>query len=216
MLISYLVVIGISALIGLLEIVNTFEAQPVKALGTLWAWLSIVTNSLSGVLILFILTYIINIDVNPLYLALAVGFGFQTFVRTNFVIAKNTLGSSSPKDYSINVGFIYDQLQNFFKRRIEKYLALEKQKLYRNLLQKFPTTEEIKEIAQELIHQHPHFDEDMNKLYDYINSIADNPEFSEDRKRFTLANFIITRADSKYIETLLKEKKEDSRIIEVN
>jgi len=204
---AYILVVFICALIAVIELINTFKSYAENAIKNRWAWWSVIINCLFGVFILYIMTTIIDIKKNIIVIALSVGFGFQVFIRTNFIIARQNLGMASDKDFTINVGWIYQNLQDFFKKQIEKSLMKEKRQLQLKVRKKF-SVEEIKHLALDSLPNLSLYDTDqIEKFKEYIGGVVNSQNISETSKLSTLVNFIIDKAGIDYIEDFLKKNK---------
>jgi hypothetical protein len=202
--VPYIIVVLIGAVVGLAEIISTFSTTPVLAMGTGWGWILVLLNAGSAALVLWLVNRFVPTTTDPLLVALAVGLGFPTLIRTNFTVAKR-LESVEGKDLSVNLGWIYDQFQNLARTQIDLALVSKRQKLHRDLLKKYPEIKDLVEIAQYLIQERALFSPaDVERMQKYVESMRDSQALSDQVKRVTLARFILGTGGPGYVRELVR------------
>jgi hypothetical protein len=202
--VPYIIVILIGAVVGLAEIISTFSTTPILALGTRWGWILVLLNGGSAALVLWLVNRFVPTTADPLLVALAVGLGFPTLIRTNFTVAKR-LEAVEGKDLSVNLGWIYDQFQNLARTQIDLALVSKRQKLHRDLLKKYPEIKDLVEMAQYLIQERALFSSaDVERMQKYVESVRDSQTLSDQVKRVTLARFILDTGGPGYVRELVR------------
>jgi len=205
--VSYIVVMGIGAVVGLAEIVSTFPHSPAEAFKNRWGQLLIALNVVSAAIVLWIVNRYAPAGSDSLGTAIAVGVGFPTVVRTKFTIAKQFAGEEG-RDLSINVGWLYDQFQNLCKTQIDLALVMTRQRLIKALMDKYATVPELAEIAHTVMQERALFtQEDVEKLQKYVEGVVASATMSDVAKRVTLARFILDTGGPGYVQAITKPEK---------
>jgi hypothetical protein len=140
-------------------------------------------------------------DANPVLLAVAVGVGLPTLIRTKFTVAKQFMGG---EELSINVGWLYDQLLGWFKTEIDIAVVNDRQKIITRLLQKIPEVDKLKDIAHTVLQGRSLFTAmEVTQREEYLNRIAAST-IPDAAKRVAFARFIWDMGGREYIENLIK------------
>lgn len=195
----YVIVVILGGVVGIAEVIATFSQTPRDAFRTYWAWILVAVNMgvAAGVLAI---AQIYAKDANPGLLAVAVGVGLPTMIRTKFTVAKQFMGG---EELSINVGWLYDQLLGWFKTEIDIAVVNDRQKVISQLLQKIPEADKLKDIAHTVLQGRSLFtDVEVKKREDYLNGIATS-NIPDGAKRVAFAKFIWDMGGKEYIENLI-------------
>jgi hypothetical protein len=205
---AYVLVAALGGLVGLAEILSTFSSTPLLALRTLWAWLLVALNAGTAVLALWIVFHLLPDTSDPLLIALAVGLGFPALIRTNFTLARrlgSEAGVGEGQALSINLGWLYEQFQNFVRTQIDLALVLQRQALLRPLVEKYPNLEELVSIAHNLIQERALFSrEEIGQMQKYVEDVQEDEKLAESVKRVTLARFILDVGGPGYVKELIR------------
>jgi len=196
----YIIVVILGGVVGIAEVIATFSQTPRDAFRTLWAWILVAVNMgvAAGVLAI---SQIYAKDANPVLLAVAVGVGLPTLIRTKFTVAKQFMGG---EELSINVGWLYDQLLGWFKTEIDIAVVNDRQKIITRLLQKIPEVDKLKDIAHTVLQGRSLFTAmEVTQREEYLNRIAAST-IPDAAKRVAFARFIWDMGGREYIENLIK------------
>jgi hypothetical protein len=145
----FLVVIGLGATIGLVEATATFADYPREVLRSNWVKILVLLNAFVSAIV-FGVVWSYSAETDPYILALTVGLGFQTLIRTKFTLAKQFGGEGKDSEVSVNFGWLYDQFQNFCKTRIDLDLMEKHQDEVVNLANRY-SMDELYGIADYII-----------------------------------------------------------------
>lgn len=212
---AYLLVAGLGGSVGLAEILSTFSTTPLLALRTLWAGLLVALNAGTAALALWIVFRFLPPTADPLLVALAVGLGFPALIRTNFTLAKRLesgVGGGEGQALSVNLGWLYDQFQNFVRTQIDLALVLQRQALLRPLVEQYLDWEELVDIAHHLIQERALFSpEQIGQMQDYVEGVKRNEKLAEPVKRVTLARFILDVGGPGYVKELIRSHRPGKR-----
>lgn len=202
--VPYIMVVIIGAVVGLAEIISTFSTTPILALDTRWGWILVLLNAGAAPVVLWLINRFVPTTTDPLLVALAVGLGFPTLIRTNFTVAKR-LEAVEGKDLTVNLGWIYDQFQNLARTQIDLALVSKRQKLHRDLLKKYLEIKDLVEIAQYLIQERALFSPtEVERMGKYVEGVRDSQVLSDQVKRVTLARFILDTGGPGYVRELVR------------
>lgn len=81
-----------------------------------------------------------------------VGLGFQNLTHTNITLAKKTLGrGNQEEDLTVNIGELYELLQQLFREKINMILAKRRLKISQKLMNEYSSPDHLKTKAIELI-----------------------------------------------------------------
>jgi hypothetical protein len=196
----YIIVVILGGVVGIAEVIATFSQTPRDAFRTYWAWILVAVNmgAAAGVLAI---SQIYAKNAHPVLLAVAIGIGLPTLIRTKFTVAKQFMGG---EELSINVGWLYDQLLGWFKTEIDIAVVNDRQKIIGRLLQKIPEVDKLKDVAHTVLQGRSLFTAvEVQKREDYINGIATST-IPDAAKRVALARFIWDMGGREYIENLIR------------
>lgn len=144
---GYVVVGMLGAIVGIAELTAAFQTYPRAALRTRWARILIGVNVVAAILALGI-TRLTMPEMNQVLQVILVGFGFQSLIRTRFVLAKQIGPSANDdKDIAVNVGWIYDQFQTLCRTQIDLELMSNRRTAVTELIQHYPSLTELYDIA---------------------------------------------------------------------
>lgn len=197
----YAIVLVLGFIVGIAEVIATFSQAPREAFRTLWAWILVVVNMgvAAGVLAI---VQIYAKDANPVLLAIALGIGLPTLIRTKFTVAKQFMGS---EDLSINIGWLYDQLLSWFKSEIDIAIVNTRVNTITQLIKKIPNISQLKEIAHTVLQERSLLkQEEVEKQKKFIDDITSSTTIPERAKQVALAKFIWDMGGKDYIKNLIK------------
>ncbi len=118
--VPYVVVAVLGMIVALAELGSTFPNYPLEAIASLWGLTLIGINS--GVAaVTYAIAHYYAPTADTFLLVLAVGVGFQSIIRTRFVLARE-FGDGEGKDLSLNLGWLYEQFQTLCKTQIDMAL----------------------------------------------------------------------------------------------
>src|SRR2546426_1251550 len=123
----YLIAAAISMLIALAEIITVFENDALRALKT---WGSFLLVFLNAAFAAFLLAVVYSLGgggtgTNRIWVALGVGLGFSTLLRTRFTFIKPLPGSTE-EGVAVSLDELYGRLQRFCRRQIDQSLATDR------------------------------------------------------------------------------------------
>jgi hypothetical protein len=197
----YLIVSALGGTVGLSEVIATFYQSPREAFRIFWAWILVGLNIITAVGVYVVVNFYAK-KVDPLLLAIGVGVGFPTLIRTKFTVAKQFMGS---EELSINVGWLYDQFLGWFKSEIDIALVNSRFKILTQFIKKFPDIKKLKEIAHTVLQERSLMSkEEVEKHERYINDIYSSTIIPERAKQIALAKFILNLGGKEYIKNLTK------------
>jgi len=202
----YIVVFMLGAIVGIAEIIATFSPSPREAFRTFWAWILVGVNALAATGVYAIVHFYAK-NINPVLLAVSVGIGFPTLIRTKFTVAKQFMGG---EDLSFNISWVYDQFLGWFKAEIDIAVVNKRLKMITKLISKISDVKRLKVIAHTILQERSILSyEEIKKYENYINGIVKSEEIPERAKQVALAKFILNMGGKEYIKTLLKGKKDN-------
>ncbi|MCA9971560.1 MAG: hypothetical protein KC425_15155 [Anaerolineales bacterium] len=143
--IPYLIVGLLGAIVAIAELTSTFQTYPREALQTRWARILVFINICAAILALIVVRVTMP-AMNPVLQVLAVGVGFQSLIRTRFVLAK-PIGDDGKGEVSLNLGWLYDQFQNLCRTQIDLELMNNRRTAVTRLLTYYPSLAELYDIA---------------------------------------------------------------------
>lgn len=197
-------VVGLlGAIVAIAELSSTFQTYPREALRTRWAGVLIAINIVAAILAL-IITRLTMPQMNPVLQVLAVGVGFQTLIRTRFILAKPIDGSGEG-EISLNLGWLYDQFQNLCRTQIDLELMNNRRTAVTRLLDYYPSLAELYDIAWYTIIARATLSEDeeaarlaeLEKLID--------PKAPEQFARTSIALMVLENGGQAYVDLLLDQ-----------
>lgn len=199
----YAIVLILGAIVGLAEIIATFSQAPREAFRTLWAWILTGANMVAAVGVFAIFNLYVK-NVNPILLAVAVGVGFPTLIRTKFTVAKQFMGG---EDLSINIGWLYDQFLGWFKSEIDISIVNTRLKIIDKLIKKIKEINELRQIAYTILHERSLLtQEDVERFKKYIDGIVESETIPKRAKQVALAKFIWNLGGRDYIKNLIRDQ----------
>jgi hypothetical protein len=142
----YLLVGLLGGIVGVAELTATFKTYPREALKTRWSWVLIGVNAIAAVVAMLILrasmpTMSLSLQV------ITVGLGFQSLIRTRFVLAKQIGADGREGEVAVNLGWLYDQFQQLARTQIDLELMNNRRTAVSHLLHYYPTLAELYDIA---------------------------------------------------------------------
>lgn len=196
----YGIVSFLGMIVGIAEVIATFPNTPRDAFRTWWAWVLVILNMGVAAGVLAIAQFYAE-DVNPVLLAIAVGAGFPTLIRTKFTVAKQFMGG---EDLSINVGWLYDQVLGWFKTEIDIAIVNDRQKTISRLIEKIPEVDKLKEIAYIVLRERSLITpEEVKQREEYLKGIAAGT-IPDAAKRVAFARFIWDTGGGDYVKNLIR------------
>ncbi|RME01429.1 MAG: hypothetical protein D6816_12305 [Bacteroidetes bacterium] len=142
----YLIVGVLGSIVGIAELTSAFQTYPREAMRTRWAKILIGVNSSTAILALGI-TRLTMPTMNSTLQVILVGLGFQSLIRTKFVLAKQIGSKDGSGEISVNIGWLYDQFQNLCRTQIDLELMNNRRTAVTDLLLHYPSLTELYDIA---------------------------------------------------------------------
>lgn len=149
-LLPHAIVCLTSVLFGIAELISEFEKDFSDAVTTPGGIGLLVFNAMTAEAVFFciLIQGEIESEVNQLWLAASVGFGFPTLIRTRFTLKKSP--DPDREDFTVGIDWIYDAIQKHIKSEIARSLVPRKRTLVRQLCESYPTGEIYQYIKQAL------------------------------------------------------------------
>ena len=195
----YALVIGLALFWALAEVLRTFEKDPVRALKNGWTWAFIGFNMLFSALV-YLVVRLLPIaslqSMDPLLLALVVGVGWQTLLRTNINLIQ-PLNPEVSKAIAISVAEQYGRLQGFFMTRIGQSLLDERQHwLFRAIALPVQDLEQSLRVTNSVAL--------VDRRKDIEAYIEKTKQLPEDQRKVRLAQLLLDIAGLKNFKTFVK------------
>jgi len=200
----YLLAGGVSVIVALAEVVTVFEADPVSALRTWGAAFLLFLNGIMAVLVLALLRTLFPETRSPL-VALAVGLGLPTLVRTRFTILKPLPGTTTSEGIDIRLDELYERLQRFCRGRIDVALASRRVRLVSRALERL-ALDKLEQQARLLLEGGLTL-VPSDKGREYVDKIMNQESYDERRKKMLLAFAILNYGGQAMLAEMLREKK---------
>ncbi len=141
----YAIVAVLGLFVGLSELVSTFPNYPVEAVVSAWGLVLLGINAGTSAIAFAIARYYVSAEERLFVLILAAGIGFQSIIRTRFVLAKEFGGGGN--DLSLNLGWLYEQFQSLCKTQIDLSLMRNRESSIRHLLTRYPDEKQLYNLA---------------------------------------------------------------------
>jgi hypothetical protein len=199
----YLLAGGASLLLAVSEVVSAFELDPVRALRTWGSVILLILNAAMAVLILALMRNFGTGGDSP-WVALAIGLGLPTLVRTRFTVMKPLPGTTDSEGVEIHLDELYDRLQSFCRRRIDVTLAGRRVRMVEQAMDRLEL-EELERKARLLLEGGLVVTADQAS--GYVNKIVNHQEYDEERKRMLLSFAILNYGGHGMLEEMLKAAK---------
>ncbi|HEY8204747.1 MAG TPA: hypothetical protein VIF81_08480 [Pyrinomonadaceae bacterium] len=199
---SYLIAASISAVLAVAEIVTVFEKDSRRALNTGGALLLITINVAFSVLILLLVNTIGGTPAgeNQLWVALGVGLGFPTLLRTRFTFIKPLPGSTE-EGVAVSLDELYGRLQRFCRQQIDQSLATGRVQMVDDAMRQLDigTLEKRLRLLLEggLVLADP-------AATGYVDKIMTQATYTEDRKKMLLAFGLLNYGGHRTLRQMLK------------
>jgi len=198
----YLLVATIGFVIAIAEIITVFENDAVRALRTGGSVLLIFLNALFAIALLAIVYGVRGEDTanNRMWIALGVGLGFSTLLRTKFTFIKPLPGSNE-EGLAVSLDELYDRLQRFCRRQIDQRLATDRVQTVDQAMTELelPILEQRLRLLLEggLILADP-------SAATYVDRILTQTSYTESRKKMLLAFALLNYGGFKTLKKVLK------------
>ncbi|RMH01251.1 MAG: hypothetical protein D6706_02245 [Chloroflexi bacterium] len=201
----YLIVALLGGAVGTAELASTFQTYPREALSTRWARILILVNGVAAVLAL-VVARITMPETNLVWLVIVVGIGFQSLIRTRFVLAKQIGGDGTGEsEVSVNLGWLYDQFQNLCRTQIDLELMNKRRTAVTRLLEYYPTLAELYDIAWYTIIARATLTPEQEKArLEQLEKLID-PKAPENFARASIALMILENGGPPYVNLLLHQ-----------
>lgn len=181
-LLPYAIVLLVSLLVGVSEIMTEFEKEFLDAILTRWGATLLLFNIISAeaVFIGFLVQGNFEDDANQLLLALSVGVGFPTLIRTRFTLKK----SSDPEqdDFTFGLDRIYGTFQERIKDGIDRELLPRNRRIVKQLCELYSIRELSTLIQQSLELQSRIPEEKVEQTNTEVDSILKRVENPDDKE----------------------------------
>jgi len=204
----YLLLSLIGTIIGLLEILTTFNNRLNEALRSKWTIGLIVLNATGACFPYWVLnSYLPTNQENSIQMIVAMGFGFPVIIRSRFVIIKpfSFETEQEQKDLAIDLGRFYDKFQEVFKKQIDRDLLPERASLIDQLKETL-SPQMIRDLALKTIWALNTLSED-EKLH-YENKINETfQKLSIEKAHAKMAIFVLDLAGVEQIKELIEKEK---------
>jgi DNA-binding transcriptional ArsR family regulator len=200
---SYLIAASISAVLAVAEIVTVFEKDSRRALSTGGAALLILINVAFSILILLLVNTVGGTPdgKNQLWVALGVGLGFPTLLRTRFTFIKPLPGSSE-EGVAVSLDELYGRLQRFCRQQIDQSLATGRVQMVDDAMRQLDigTLEKHLRLLLEggLVLADP-------AATGYVDKILNQANYTEDRQKMLLAFGLLNYGGYRTIRQMLKD-----------
>ncbi|MBM4466907.1 MAG: hypothetical protein FJ014_15375 [Chloroflexi bacterium] len=199
----YLLAGGASLVLAVSEVVSSFELDPVRALRTWGSTLLLLLNVTMAVLILALMRSLGTAGDSP-WVALTVGLGLPTVVRTRFTVMKPLPGTAGSEGVEIRLDELYDRLQSFCRRRIDVALAGQRVRMVEQAMDRL-ALDDLERKARLLLEGG--LVVTASQASGYVDKILDHQEYDEERKRMLLSFAILNYGGHGMLEEMLKSAK---------
>ncbi|MCS7252142.1 MAG: hypothetical protein RMK32_05990 [Anaerolineae bacterium] len=186
---------GLALVWAISEILQTFQSDPYRALRSRWAMLFIATHVVF-ILTIYLIARRLNLSSDPWLLAIATGVGGEVLLR----IQVNLLQPLDPQvsqAVSLSMADLYARFQQFYRKQIDRQLAIGRLLLLRQAVQIPP--EELENLVRlyghaSVLHSHDRVEEYLAKL---------RQKSSEERVLY-LASYLLREAGFAFLQAQLK------------
>jgi hypothetical protein len=199
----YLLAAVASLVLAVSEVVSSFELDPVRALRTWGSTLLLLLNAAMAVLILALM-HSFGAGGDSPWMALAVGLGVPTLVRTRFTVMKPLPGTAESEGVEIRLDELYERLQSFCRRRIDVALAGQRVRMVEQAMDGLEL-EELERKSRLLLEGG--LVVTASQASAYVDKILGKQEYDEERKRMLLAFAILNFGGHGMLEEMLKATK---------
>jgi hypothetical protein len=199
----YLLAAVASLVLAVSEVVSSFELDPVRALRTWGSTLLLLLNAAMAVLILALM-HSFGAGGDSPWMALAVGLGVPTLVRTRFTVMKPLPGTAESEGVEIRLDELYERLQSFCRRRIDVALAGQRVRMVEQAMDRLEL-EELERKSRLLLEGG--LVVTASQASAYVDKILGKQEYDEERKRMLLAFAILNFGGHGMLEEMLKATK---------
>lgn len=206
----YLGVALLGATVAMAELASTFPTYPREALRTRWSRILILVNVVAAILAL-IIARVTMPEANPVLLVIGVGVGFQSIIRTKFVLARSIGGPGEREnEVSLNLGWLYEQFQNLCRTQIDLELMKNRRTAVIHLLEIYPTIAQLYDIAYYTIIARATLTPEEEKMrLEQLQTLID-PKAPEYFARNSMALTILENGGPGYVEMLLSQAQMES------
>ncbi len=201
--VPYIVVALLGLAVGLAELSSTFPNYPLEAITSSWGLLLLGVNAIIAAIVFAIARYY-SPETNTFLLVLAVGVGFQSLIRTRFVLAKQFGGDGEGRDLSINLGWLYEQFQNLCKTQIDLVLMRNRQSTVEHLITRYPSEKDLYNLAYYTIVARTLSREEEQTRIEELNNLMKNVSLPLDVIRRSLALMILEVGGQPFAELLCR------------
>ncbi len=201
--VPYIVVALLGLAVGLAELSSTFPNYPLEAITSSWGLLLLGVNGIIAAIVFAIARYY-SPETNTFLLVLAVGIGFQSIIRTRFVLAKQFGGNGEGRDLSLNLGWLYEQFQNLCKTQIDLVLMRNRQSTVEHLIARYPSEKDLYNLAYFTIVARTLSREEEQARVDELNKLMKNISLPLDVIRRSLALMILEIGGQAFAEVLCR------------
>lgn len=204
----YMLVASISTAIAISEIVTVFENDASRALKTWGSFLLIFLNVAFSILLLMMVNSVGNYGVsNRFWIALGVGLGFSTLLRTKFTFIKPLPGSAD-EGVAVSLDELYGRLQRFCRRQIDQRLATDRVQTVDEAMAQLDLA--VLEQRLRLLLEGGLILADPNAAK-YVDRILEQTTYTESRKKMLLAFGLLNYGGFNTLKKLLVVSKRQSK-----
>jgi len=195
----YLLVMALAMFWAVAEVLRSFENDPVRALRNGWTWVFFGVNAGFSALVYLIFQFLPIPSIqslDPRLLALLVGVGWQTLLRTNINIIQ-PLNPEIGKAVALSIADQYARVQGFFLKRIDLSLAEDRmQWLIRAIDLPVAALEDSLRVFDSAVQT-----EQQEDIEAYIEKTKQLPE---KQRKLRLANLLLDRAGYENFKSLVE------------
>lgn len=195
---------GLLALVwGIVEIVQTFEAMPWRALCTWGSLLLLAANIALSCFALALVLGATPLTSHTWLTALAVGAGWQALLRSqlNFIQPLPLKGQEA-EGIALSLAGLYGRFQGFCRRQIDRSLAGERLALLNSAL----SVEEESLKRQALLLASAMVTVGLSEVEDYLRRIEER-EMPQEHKKILLASFVLDMGGMPMFRNFLREAR---------
>ncbi len=189
--------------VGITEL-SSYKELWREAIGARWGmYLILLNTAVAALAYVAVRAYMPETD--PFLLAISVGVGFPALIRTKFTLVKQ-FGGEGGSDIALNLGWLYDQFQNFCRQEIDKEIFTFRQVVANKLIEQYPTIQELYQLALYTLKTRTNLPlvEEEARLKDLQELI--DPQVPPEVARINLGLFVLELGGVGYVDLLVRAK----------
>jgi len=198
----YFIAAAFSGVVAIAEIVTVFENDSMRALKTWGSFLLVFLNVVFAVFLLFLVNTVggVTTGSSRFWVALGVGVGFPTLLRTRFTFIKPLPGSAD-EGIAVSLDELYGRLQRFCRRQIDQALATGRVQLVDEAMQRLELTT-LENRLRLLLEGGLILAEAGAGTY--VDRIVNHQDYTETRKKMLLAFGLLNYGGFNTLKQMLK------------